>query len=171
MLTMDWKIAIARLADGFEAKLTRLGIRRSHHLDVPCAVGDGVRDVPIHLARHARGVALLVYEREGDGAAGHGGDVPDAVRPVVGTAVESVLAVVLLSVVCLTVDGELGFSYPVRVSPRYGVIRRVTLVAGCARKLVVSAHLWHGNRTAGRYRSRMHHRNPVQHRLPCRSCR
>ena len=84
--------------------LTGSGLgRQRRHLDVPRCVCEAVR----HVGEHEAGHALLriggVGDRESDGAVGQRRHVPDAVGPVVGAAVQGVIAVVLLRHVGLVV--------------------------------------------------------------------
>ena len=117
--------------------LTRLGFRSSgHHLDVPGAVGYAICDVCVHRPRHARRLACLVGQTKRDRIIGKSNRSPGTVRPVVSAAMKRVLAVVPLSVVCLSINGELCLADPVGVPTWYGIVCRMAGVPSCVNAMV-----------------------------------
>ena len=102
----------------------------SLHGDAPSAPSNTVRHVRVDITREPLGFALRVVDGEGDRLVGDIGDVPLAVRPVVCAAVQGVLAIVLLQLVGLAVEGELGVSNAVGVTAGYSVVDGMSRVRG-----------------------------------------
>lgn len=110
---------------------TRLDVGRCGlHLDLPGRVLDAVRDLGVDAAQHALRRVGCVVDGEGDGVVGEVVDVPGPERPVVGAAVQRIVAVVLLGVVRLVADGVVAIAYAVDVAAGDGVVDRVARVLG-----------------------------------------
>jgi len=109
------------------------------HLDVPGAVGHRVGDARLDAAEHTEGRVGGVEDGEGDGLGRKRRHIEGAERPVVGAAVQRVVAVVLLRLVRYTVNRVLPLADPVGVPAGDGVVHWVTGVLGweCVRFLWV----------------------------------
>ena len=97
---------------------------------MPRAPGDAVGYVRVDVSWEPLGGALWVVDREGDRFIRDLSDVPFPVRPVVRAAVQRILAIVLLQLVGLAVERELGVADAVRVPAGNSIVDRVSRVRG-----------------------------------------
>jgi len=110
---------------------TSLGVRRSgHYLDVPHIALHTVGDVGIDAAGHALLAIGLVGNGEGDGVSRQASHIPVAVRPVIGSAVERVLSVILLSLVCRVAQLIRRLADAANIATWDGIIDGMTWVLG-----------------------------------------
>lgn len=114
--------------------------RGSIHGDVPLVLRHRVRDACIDATNHAKRRVGGVTNGECNGRFGHTANVPRPVRPVVGTAMQGVGAIVPLRVIGNIVNRVLCISNAVDISTRDRVIDWMSRINGC----VMSDGAWSG---------------------------
>ena len=125
-----WRVLVVGLMKRREGLTGLLVEGVGGDLDLPGVLGHRVRDAGLDAAEHAlRGVGC-VQDGEGDGVLREGRHVEVAERPVVGAAVQRVVAVVLLRLVRHAVNRVLPVADAVGVPAWDGVVHRVAGVLG-----------------------------------------
>lgn len=104
--------------------------RFGRELDVPGRALDGVSHRRLDIAEESQRRVGLVINSKGDGVVLQVSDLPHAVGPVVGAAVQRVVAVVLLRVDGLAVERVGAVADAVGVPARSRVVHRVSGVLG-----------------------------------------
>lgn len=107
-----------------------VGQRSGKHLDVQFLRRDRIHYACLNVADHVeRGIRLIQY-RESDAIVRDIGDVPEAPGPIVVPAMQSVVSVIFLGVICYIVNGVLGVSNAIDVSPGNRVVDWMAFVLG-----------------------------------------
>lgn len=107
-----------------------VGQRSGKHLYVQFLRRDRIHYACLNVADHVeRGVRLVQY-RESDAIVRDSSDVPEAPGPIIVPAMQSVVSVILLGVICYVVNGVLSVSNAIDVSPGNRVVDWVAFVLG-----------------------------------------
>lgn len=97
---------------------------------MPGVLAHGVGHSGVNTTQHTQRRVGCIGDGKGDGSGRVFGHVPEPERPVVGAAVQSVVAIVQLGVVLLAVDGVLSFANAVGITPWDGVVHGMSRVLG-----------------------------------------
>lgn len=118
--------------DSLKGSRTGLGIWGSRlHLDLPRAVVNAISHLGLHVADHPLRRVRLIKDRECDRSFGHILNVPESVRPVVGTTVECVVAVIGLGMKRLIPNTVLCITDSVYITTWDGVVDGMSRVIRC----------------------------------------